>query len=41
MNTLKTGQYILVAKPSIFNIGYDKLNKTIFNAFKRLNTIKQ
>ncbi|HHC11298.1 MAG TPA: ribonuclease P protein component [Campylobacterales bacterium] len=38
---LKTGYYILVAKPSLLDSDYNRLTKIFFNSFKRLNTIKQ
>ncbi|MCK4441156.1 MAG: ribonuclease P protein component [Sulfurovaceae bacterium] len=38
---LKTGYYILVAKPSLLYSDYNKLTKIFFNSLKRLNTIKQ
>jgi ribonuclease P protein component len=41
IDKLQTGTYILVAKSSIFDTKSHKLNKIFFNAFKRLNTLKQ
>ncbi|NOZ91316.1 MAG: ribonuclease P protein component [Epsilonproteobacteria bacterium] len=41
IDKLETGYYVLVAKPSILDSDYHKLAKVFFNAFKRLNAIKQ
>ncbi len=41
INYLQSGYYILVAKPQIVNSDYSKLRKIFFNAFKRLNALKQ
>jgi len=38
---LKSGQYILVAKPSLLDTEYNKTSKTFFNGLKRLKALKQ
>ena len=37
---LKTGRYILVAKPNLLTSEYKKTSKEFFNALKRLKAIK-
>jgi ribonuclease P protein component len=41
IDKLKTGHYILVAKPLILNSDYHKLRKSFFNTLKRLKALKQ
>ncbi len=38
---LKTGYYILVAKPNLLNSEYNKTTDEFFKALKRLKTFKQ
>ncbi|MCK5854903.1 MAG: ribonuclease P protein component [Sulfurovaceae bacterium] len=40
IEVLKTGQYVLVAKPSLLNSCYHKTTLAIFNALKRVKTVK-
>jgi ribonuclease P protein component len=39
IENLKTGQYILVAKPNLLINEYNKTTQEIIKAFKRLNTL--
>ncbi|RUM74030.1 MAG: ribonuclease P protein component [Sulfurovum sp.] len=41
IETLKTGKYILVAKPSILHNCYHKTTNSFFKALKRLKAVKQ
>jgi ribonuclease P protein component len=41
ISNLKTGHYILVAKPNILNSEYNKTTQEIFTALKRLKALKQ
>ena len=38
---LKTGRYILVAKPNLLNNEYNKTTQEFFRALKRLKALKQ
>lgn len=40
IENLKTGRYILVAKPNLLTDEYNKTTKEFFNALKRLKVIK-
>jgi ribonuclease P protein component len=40
LEQLKTGQYVLVAKPNLLTVEYKKTTKEFFNALKRLKAIK-
>jgi ribonuclease P protein component len=39
LDNLKTGRYILVAKPNLLTSEYNKTTHEIFKALKRLNTL--
>jgi ribonuclease P protein component len=41
IETLKTGRYILVAKPSLIHNCYHKTTNSFFKALKRLKAVKQ
>jgi len=41
MANLKSGYYILVAKHSILDSNYSKLQKTFFDILKRIKATKQ
>jgi len=41
IDNLKSGHYILVAKQSILESNYSKLQKLFFNVLKRINALKQ
>jgi ribonuclease P protein component len=41
IDNLNSGYYILVAKQSILNSNYTKLQKLFFNVLKRINSLKQ
>jgi len=41
VDMLKSGQYILVAKPALLNSEYPKVTRTIFDALKRVKALKQ
>ena len=41
IDKLKSGQYILVAKPLLFDSDYHKIDKQFFNALRRLKALKQ
>ena len=41
IDNLKSGYYILVAKPSILESNYSALQKLFFNVLKRIKALKQ
>ena len=41
IDTVKAGQYVLVAKPLLLDSDYHKINKQFFNALRRVKAIKQ
>jgi len=41
LSNLKTGHYVLVAKPNLLNSEYNKTTEEIFKALKRLKALNQ
>ncbi|MBU1668970.1 ribonuclease P protein component [bacterium] len=41
IDQLKSGRYVLVAKPNLLMVEYNKTSKEFFNALKRLKALKQ
>ncbi len=41
IDQLKSGYYILVAKPALLNTQYSEVTQTFFNALKRLKALRQ
>lgn len=40
-DSLKSGRYVLVAKPNLLTVDYNQTSKEFFNALKRLKAVKQ